>query len=151
MDWKSKCIADGRLPAPALRRSAVVTLMYTLHMSWSFRTLALGVVVAWGLGPQLACFMPDQALTRADMDCCKGMAGDCNSANMSQACCQTAVRTEVGVAAKVVRHVMPRLDVAAATTSTVPDVFFAFDRQPARQKDHAPPDSLGNSSPVLRI
>jgi hypothetical protein len=125
--------------------------MYTLHMSWSFRTLALGVVLAWGLAPQLACLMPDQALTAAEMDCCKGMTGDCSSANMSQACCQTTVRTDVGIAAKVVRDVAPRLDVAAATTDILPHVFFAFDGQPPRQADHAPPDNPRNSSQVLRI
>jgi hypothetical protein len=107
--------------------------------------------MAWGIAPQLACFMPEQALTAAEMDCCKGMAGDCSSANMSQACCQTSVRTEVGVAAKVVRDVTPRLDLAAAATNALPDTFFAFDRDLPRQKDHAPPDSSGKSSPVLRI
>jgi len=125
--------------------------MYTLHMSWSFRTLVLALVMAWGIAPQLACLMPDQTLTPAEMDCCKGMAGDCSSSNMSQACCQTTVRTEVVIAAKVVRHVMPRLDVAAATTNINPDLFFAFDGQPPRQTDPVPPDSPGNSSPVLRI
>src|SRR5262245_7357703 len=88
--------------------------MYTLHMSWSFRALVLAVVLAWGLAPQLACFMPDQTLSKSEMDCCQGMAGDCNSANMSShTCCETVVRTDVGIAAKVVRNLIPGFDVAA--------------------------------------
>jgi hypothetical protein len=125
--------------------------MYTFHMSWWFRTLVLALVMAWGIAPQLACLMPDQTLTPAEMDCCKGMAGDCSSANMSQACCQTTVRTEVGITAKVVRQVMPGLDLAAATTNSLPDPFFAFDGRPPGQTDHAPPVNPGNSSQVLRI
>jgi hypothetical protein len=126
-------------------------LMYTLNMSWPFRALVLGVLLVWGLGPQLACFMPDQALTPDEMDCCKGMAGDCSSANMSHACCQTAVRTDVGVTAKVVRHVMPRLDIAAATTHISPDLLSWFDRYLSIETDHAPPDKPGGTSLILRI
>jgi hypothetical protein len=120
-------------------------------MSWSFRTVALGVVLAWGLAPQLACLMPDQTLTPAEMDCCKGMAGDCSSANMSQACCQTVVRTEVGVVAKVIRHVMPRLGAAAAATAIVPQTLVPLDRQTFHEADHAPLDKPGGSPLVLRI
>jgi hypothetical protein len=107
--------------------------------------------MVWGIAPQLACFMLDQTLTPAEMDCCKGMAGDCSNANMAQACCQTAVSTEVGVAAKVVRDVTPRLDAAPLTANILPGTFFAFDRQLSKQTDHAPPDKPRSSSPVLRI
>jgi hypothetical protein len=126
-------------------------MIYTLHMSWPFRALVLGVVLSWGLCPQLACFMPVQAPTPAEMDCCKGLSSDCNSSNMSQACCQTAVRLEAGVAAKVFRHAAPRLAVAAVAANAVHDLLIPFDRQLSIQTDHAPPDSPGNSSPVLRI
>src|SRR5262249_1346617 len=86
--------------------------MYTLHMSWSFRALVLCALIGCGLAPQLVCFMPDPTLTRSEMDCCEGMASECSAANMSHACCQTVVRTDVGIAARVVRNLMPRFDVA---------------------------------------
>ena len=125
--------------------------MYTLHMSLPFRVLVLGVLVSCGLGPQLACFMPDQKLTQSEMDCCKGMAGDCSAANMSQACCQTVVRTDTGVAAKIVRYGMPRTEVAAASTHISADSVLPFDRHLSLPSDHAPPDKSGGTSLILRI
>ena len=125
--------------------------MYTSQMSWRFRTLVLGLVLAWGLAPQLACFMPDQALTPAEMDCCKEMAADCGTANMTHACCKTVVRTDPGVAAKVVRHDLPQLAVADQTPNIVAEFSASFDTQLSRQTDHAPPDEAGGSSLVLRI
>ena len=127
------------------------TPMYTLHMSWPFRTLVLGLLLAWGLAPQLACFMPDQPLTAAEMDCCKEMASDCSTANMTHACCKTVVRTDPGVAAKVVRHDVPQLAVADRTLNIAAELSRNFDSQFSRQTDHAPPVKGGGSSLVLRI
>jgi hypothetical protein len=124
--------------------------MYTLQMSWSFRALVIGMLLSWGLAPQLACLMPDQTMTQSDMDCCKGVSGDCSAANMSHPCCQTVVRTDVGVAAKVVNHAAPRLGIAAATTSVV-DLPFSFDRQLSGRTDQAPPDKPSSSNLILRI
>jgi hypothetical protein len=125
--------------------------MYTLQMSWPFRTLILGVLLAWGLAPQLACFMPDQALTPAKMDCCKEIAGDCSDASMTHACCKTVVRTDPGMAAKIARHDVPRLDAAGRTTDIATDFFPIVDHQLSRQTDHSPPDKSGGSSLILRI
>jgi hypothetical protein len=125
-------------------------LMYTFQMSWSFRAMVLGVVLSWGLLPQLACLMPEQTLTPAEMDCCKGMAADCSAPNMSHVCCQTVVRTDVGIAAKVLRHGPPSLNPASSVT-TPSSPFVSFDRQFSKEIDHAPPGSPGVSSLILRI
>jgi hypothetical protein len=127
------------------------TPMYTFYMSWPFRTLVLGVLLAWGLAPQLACLMPDQALTPAEMDCCKEMAADCSAANMSHACCTTVIRTDLGIAAKVVRPDVPQLAVADRTPNIAAAFSTSFDRQISPQTGHAPPDKAGESSLILRI
>src|SRR5579884_1580833 len=117
--------------------------MYTLHMSLPFRVLALGVLLSWGLAPQLACFMPDQTPTQSDMDCCKGMSGDCSAANMSHDCCQTVVRTDLGVAVKIIRHVIPRSEIAAAPVDRAPDLRLRLDHQFTPETVHAPPGNSG--------
>jgi hypothetical protein len=125
--------------------------MYTLHMSWPFRASVLAVVLAWGLAPQLACFMPDETLTESEMDCCEGMASDCSSANMSHACCRTVVRTDVGIAAKVVRNLMPRFDVAERATDISIALPLRVIRELSIHNSHAPPSEALVSSVILRI
>ena len=124
--------------------------MYTLHMSWSFRALVLAVALAWGLAPQLACFMPDHALSKSEMDCCEKMASDCSSAKMSMPCCQTVAPTDVGVAAKVVRN-LPRFDVA----ERVVNISAMLNRESSHElfiaNNHAPPPEPLASSSILRI
>jgi hypothetical protein len=120
-------------------------------MSWSFRTLALSVVLAWGLVPQLACFMPDQARTKSEMDCCEGMSSaDCNSANMHD-CCQTVVRTNFGVAMKVVRNVVPPVDAINSWIAIQVPVDHDGFRELSIQDSHAPPPDPVVSSSILRI
>jgi hypothetical protein len=125
--------------------------MYTLHMSWQFRTFVLGVLLTCGLASQVACFMPDQALTTAEMDCCKTMAGDCSGANMTHACCKTVVRSELGVAARIDRHDVTQLDVVDRTSNVATECFLQFDRRLSRHTDHDAPDKAGGDSLILRI
>ena len=128
------------------------TLMYTLHMSLSFRAWVLAVALASGLGPQLACFMPDQTVTKSEMDCCERMAGDCSGANMSHACCRTVVQTDVGIVAKVFRNLMPTSDVAERA---IDDVSIALQNGGFGElfiyNNHAPPPEPLVSFTILRI
>jgi len=82
-------------------------VMYTLHMSWPFRALVLLVVLGWGIPPELICFLPEESLTQAEMDCCQKMAGECGDTQMSHQCCRPEVRTQVGIAAKIIRQSVP--------------------------------------------
>jgi hypothetical protein len=125
--------------------------MYTLPMSWSFRALVFGVVMALGLAPQLACFMPENTATEAERDCCEKMANDCGGTNMSHECCRTAVRSDVGIATKVVRNVMPHFDVAARTAQTGSVLCLTFSPQFLIETSHAPPGKAGVSFLTLRI
>jgi hypothetical protein len=125
--------------------------MYTLPMSWSFRVLVVGVVMAWGLGPQLACFMPENMLTEAERDCCEKMASECGGTNMSHECCRTVVRSDVGIATKIVRNVMPHFDVASPTAETHVILCLTFFPQFLIADGHAPPGQAGVSFLTLRI
>ena len=125
--------------------------MYTLHMSWSFRATVLTIVMAWGLAPQIACFMPEQMLTQPERDCCKEMSSDCGGANMSHACCRTVVRTDVGITAKTVRIVTPHFDVAERMIDAASSIFLTPSRELSAGNGHAPPHDPGVSSLVLRI
>lgn len=123
--------------------------MYTVHMTWSFRALVLSVAMVWALVPQLACFMPDPALTPPEMDCCKEMVNDCGT-NMSHECCRTPGPTDVGIVAKATR--VKALHLAEAVMLHVESSPL---RTPSRglsvQHTHAPPHDAGASPLVLRI
>ena len=84
-------------------------LMYTLHMSWPFRALVLLILLGWGIAPELICFIPDQpsSSSQAEVDCCQKMAGECGNTQMSHQCCRPEVKTQIGVAAKIIRQSMP--------------------------------------------
>ena len=121
-------------------------------MSRLFRALVVAVILAWGLVPQLACFVPEQMLTQAEQDCCEKMAAECGGTmTMSHACCRTVVRADSGIATKATRDVMPRVDVAEVFTEAVPVLLSHVSSDAARQTDHAPPGTLTVSSLVLRI
>ena len=124
--------------------------MYTLHMSWSVRALVLTVAFACGLAPQVACFMPGQPLTQSEMDCCQGMSGDCSRANISYACCRTIVRTDVGVAAKVVRNLTPPIAAAEGGSGLSAALLHDGFRELSIHNSHAPPPEPVVSS-ILRI
>jgi hypothetical protein len=126
--------------------------MYTLHMSWSFRAMVLGVLLSVGLAPQLACFMPDEPASQSDLECCKEMIGACTAPNMSHECCQTVAPATVGLTAKAAHDVMPRSTLVRATFEIVPELLGRSDRQWAWFEDPGPRHQGGDSSfVVLRI
>jgi hypothetical protein len=124
--------------------------VYTSHMSWPYRVLILTMVVVWGLIPQIACFMPDQSPTQAEMDCCQKKAPDCGEMNMT--CCRTVGPAQiVGINAKPVRNPMPDVDVASAPVSIAVVSLPAALTGSAIPNDHAPPYDSAASSLILRI
>jgi hypothetical protein len=125
--------------------------MYTLHMSWPFRSLVLSVALAWTVAPQLACLMPEQVLTKAEMDCCERMAGECSGVSMSHACCRPVTRTDIGIGARVVREVMPVSDLADSMVELSPDPSDGNSHILPNQNNHAPPPGPMVSSSILRI
>ena len=124
--------------------------MYTLLMSWSVRASVLTVLLAWGLAPQLACFMPEQTLTPSEMDCCQQMANDCGGSTMSHTCCGTVARADVGIVTKAVRNATPQFETAGIMTDSAGLSVLRFDGELCNQSDHAPPDP-SSSFVILRI
>jgi len=123
--------------------------VYTLPMSWSFRTLVLSLAALWALAPQIACFMPGQ-MTQAEQECCQQMGGDCAGSGMSHECCQTVVRPDVGTLAKL-RDVMPDDNVAERVFETESFFLFVGSHPIAAPADETPPAPSGISSVILRI
>lgn len=141
----SGCIGEAITQRPELHS------VYTALMSWSFRALILMVVLVWGIAPQVACFMPEQALTQDEMDCCQKMANDCGQMNMT--CCRTVTpRHIVGVTAKPIQKLLPHAEFATNPLSAAVVIPRVLPFSSATQNDHAPPplDSLASSS-ILRI
>jgi hypothetical protein len=123
--------------------------VYTPRMGWSFRALVLAGILVFGLAPQIACFLPDQPLTQAEMDCCLKMANDCAPMNMS--CCRTVVRDDVGVNPKTVPSPKQTVDFApkpVAVSVAAPATMFVII---SCRCDNAPHHDIGASSLILRI
>jgi hypothetical protein len=124
--------------------------MYTLHMTWPFRGLAISVAMVWALVPQLACFMPDLTATPAEMECCKEMMNDCSGMNMSHDCCRTPAHPEVGIIAKATRINQPHM-AEAVMLNVESSLVWTPVRRLASQDTHAPPHGAAASPLVLRI
>lgn len=128
--------------------------MYTLRMSWRFRTLVLSTALVWALAPQLAaCFLPETMMTESEADCCKHMAG-CGEGNMeSHGCCRQVLRSDVATTVKALRQVDPRVESSATLmTQALPPLLFAADGRVLFVGNvHAPPSDPQVSSLPLRI
>ena len=124
--------------------------MYTLHMSRSFRVLAIGFTILWVLAPQIACFMPDQ-MTETEQQCCKEMANDCSGSGMSHECCRTVVRTDVATLTAANRDIAH--DFSIAETSSETGGFFLSIAYAGNDlsRNLSPPIDSGPSSVILRI
>jgi len=125
--------------------------MYTLHMSSTFRGLALIVALAMGLTSQATCLAFDQADTQSKPDCCTQMANNCDGTNTSMACCQTVVRTDPAVAATTTRNLTQRFDAAERAADVEAPLPIMVSAERAFQRNHEPPHDPGVSSLVLRI
>ena len=123
--------------------------MYTVGMSWRYRAFVLSIVMGWGLAPQLACFVPDAMFTQAERDCCEKMAAECGGPMMTHTCCRTVVRTDAGIATKLVRHGMPVFELVERTTDMLQPA--ATSRSLPVSSNHGPPDDPSLIPTVLRI
>ena len=105
--------------------------------------------------PIMACALPAMAMTAAERDCCKRMAGECGKKGMSHSCCQTttapdhlpAIKSSADVSsnhlALVLVHALP----SSPTVATMPK-----SGSSAWATDiHSPPVSPPVPISVLRI
>jgi hypothetical protein len=112
--------------------------------------ISICVVFLWGVAPQIACFMPDQALTQPEMDCCKEMVTDCGNPSMNHSCCRTVVRTDIGITAEASRFI-PRMDSTTNTLTIFASVLPIGFSETFIHESHAPPPEFGVPFQVLRI
>jgi hypothetical protein len=106
--------------------------------------------------PVMACLIPAIAMTAAERDCCKRMAGECyKGMAQSHSCCQTVTVSHHVAAIKsspVLNEQHPTMLVACKvhpglTILTMPD----FDSPPLAVDIHSPPVSRPVVVSVLRI
>src|SRR2546422_10088099 len=120
-------------------------------MSWAFRASVILLVMAWGLVPQVTCFVSEETASQAQRDCCKEMANDCSGTNTSMDCCRIVARSDLGVAAKIIRLIQPHVDAAEITPDIAASPIPTFTYRLVNLSDHSPPPDAGVSSLVLRI
>jgi len=85
------------------------------------RTVAILVVLLAGASPLLAC-LPNSAMTSAEVECCKKMAGNCDMGGGNHKCCDMTVN-----------HSAPTATIAQSSLhhTFVPRVFSAADKDMA--------------------
>ena len=90
---------------------------------WSRSILALALLAVWTVMPALAC-LPTHNMSRAEMACCRKMAGNCRMSASQHPCCKTA-KSNVAPDAKVERsisQVQPYLVVTFVADSFLPEL-----------------------------
>ena len=137
-----------------LRLIAGTRKLNPLNLSSKFGVWLL-VLLLFGL-PLLNCVTPAQAMTAAEKECCKKMAGECGRAGMAQShsCCPPSgsvdTRPLVVKAASpalshftlAVVHVIPAAEFASAASAVL---------TPWAGQVHSPPGETPPNTTVLRI
>src|SRR3989475_2032644 len=105
--------------------------------------------------PIMACALPAMAMTAAERDCCKRMAGECGKKGMSHSCCQTttvpdhlpAIKSSSDVSSRhlalVLVHALPPIP----TVATMPESGSSVQVVDI----HSPPVSPPVAVSILRI
>ena len=126
-----------------------------LKLSGKVGVFALALMLA--TLPAVACVLPGAAMTPAEQDCCKKMAGQCGHAGMgkSHPCCQMSAApsnlhafktsaTQVGDLSLIVLHSLPVSVHSITALTATPMAFWISDV-------HGPPGLECLSTTVLRI
>ena len=106
--------------------------------------------------PIMACALPALAMTAAERDCCKRMAGECGKKGMSHSCCQTTTAPDrlpaIKSSSDVSSQHLPSVLLAALLPTPVAAIVTEFGSQWWASSDiHSPPVSPPVSISVLRI
>jgi hypothetical protein len=105
--------------------------------------------------PLLNCVTPAQAMTTAEKDCCKKMAGECGRAGMakSHSCCQSSSSLDTRPLAKVASPTIPHFTLAM--TDVIPQAVILVSAHaflnPWVMQFHSPPAETPPDNTVLRI
>jgi hypothetical protein len=124
--------------------------MYYFLVTWCRSVFAFGLVVLWMAMPALAC-LPNAAMTQAEMECCKKMAGDCHMGAAQHPCCKTTVERATPVASldRVTTQIHPYVAILSASVDFLPKP--VLDRADGNELTGQPPPAPPGLKPVLRI
>jgi hypothetical protein len=101
--------------------------------------LAFTLVAAWTVMPALAC-LPTHDMSKAEMACCKKMAGNCRMSASQHPCCKTA-KSRVEPDAKIER-------VASQVQLYLAPTFIEAPFQPDATQDRVSTSKLGLPPPA---
>ncbi len=127
----------------------------TLKLVQKFAVFALAVLFA--TLPVMACVLPDGAMTPAERECCKKMAGQCGDMGMTKShpCCQvTATPADfhaLKTASSQLHHVSLVLFHALPLTAQADSYFSLAQRSSRDSCTHSPPGLESLTTTVLRI
>jgi hypothetical protein len=112
--------------------------------------LVLVLVFAWTVNPALAC-LPTATMTRAEMACCKKMAGDCQMGSGRHSCCKTKAEqaTPVALLTSTSTQVRPQVIATLLNVALLPQPT-TYSADIAEVRGLSPPAPPG-LNPVLRI
>ncbi len=116
----------------------------------------LALVILFAALPVMACALPNVAMTVAERECCKKMAGQCGDMGMAKShpCCQvTATPADLHAlktAPSQLHHVS--LVLVHALPPTIQDAYFSLAQWSSRVScTHSPPGLGSITSTILRI
>jgi len=114
---------------------------------------ALAVLFA-GL-PVMACMVPNAAMTAAERECCKKMAGQCGDMAKSHPCCQITATPADFHALKTASSQLHRVSLVlfhALPLTAQTDAYFSLAQWSSRDScTHSPPGLGSLATTVLRI
>ena len=136
-------------PLTFLARKAV----HLMRMNRVGRFAAAMVAVLWALTPSVACFLPTNAMTAAELECCHKMAYQCGSSTMasSHTCCRTLPQPNSATGS--IRSLSPMRHVTGAVAPVAAVVItpaFSIARQ-LSALDVPPKGQSSACSSILRI
>ena len=105
--------------------------------------------------PVAACMLPGAAMTTAERDCCKKMAGECGHAGMAQShsCCHSNGSPDTRPLVKVASPAITHLTLAVGHVTPQAELLDSspafLSRWPAQV--HSPPGETPPNTTVLRI
>ena len=111
--------------------------------------VCFGLILVWMAAPALAC-LPTSTMTKAEMECCKKMAGDCHMGSHNHPCCEKTAAQPSPVAAVQQSHVLHIVFTAVmlvSQTSALP----SHDLESYCLTLGLPPPAPPNFNSVLRI
>jgi len=119
-------------------------------MAWCRSIFAFGLALLWAANPALAC-LPSATMTKAEMACCKKMAGDCHMGAGQHSCCKTKADRATPIATG--DRPVTQVHLYFAATLLGPALFRITTIEWAEHTDlrGLPPPAPPGLNPILRI